>query len=118
MLLALPRAEVRDQRDQRHEQGDDDKADDAAQRNDQERLHQGSEAFGEHGHFFVEGVRHFVKHRVQLARLLAHVDHVDHHVVEDRSASGDRRGAARPGPATTDCPDQKGPRPTDWRSLG
>ena len=36
-----------------------------------------------HGDFFVVGVGHLVEHGIEFAGLLAHVDHVDDHVVED-----------------------------------
>src|SRR5271157_3092356 len=82
-----------DQGDQRHEEGDDDEADDAAEDDDHDRLEEADQRFHGHFHLFVVVVGDLVEHGVELAGLLAHVDHVDHDVVDDAGLAqglGDR----------------------------
>src|SRR5262249_26873127 len=76
-------AQVLQQLDHRQEQRDDDAADDAAEEHDHQRLEQADEALDHHVDFFLVHVGDLVQHRVQVARLLADVDHVDDHVVHE-----------------------------------
>src|SRR5208282_3422598 len=86
-----------DQGDQRQEEGDDDEADDAAEDDDHHRLEEADQRFHGHFHLFVVVVGDLVEHGVELAGLLAHVDHVDHDVVDDAGLAqglGDRLALA------------------------
>ena len=77
-LVPSPLRQLLNQTNKRHEQGDDDKADDKAEHDDQKRFHEAHQAVGQYGDFLVVGVGHLVEHGVQFARLLAHVDHILH----------------------------------------
>src|SRR6266567_1062805 len=74
-------AQAVQQLEQRHEQGDDDGADEQAEDHDHDRLQQADQALDQDVDLLVVHVGDLVEHRVQVARLLADVDHVDHHVV-------------------------------------
>src|SRR5262249_49223634 len=81
--------ELADELDQRQEQRDDDEADDPAQDDDHDRLQEAHEALDQDLDLLIVVVGDLVEHGIQIAGLLADVDHVDHDVVDDpRLAQG------------------------------
>src|SRR5437588_8742615 len=78
-LLAQPF----EQFDHGQKQGDDDGADDEAEDHDHEGLEQADQALDQDVDFLVVDIGDFVEHGVQIAGLLANVDHVDDHVVDE-----------------------------------
>src|SRR5579884_2478542 len=83
-ILKTPRlfAQTFQQLNQRQKERDDDGADDESQDHDHERLQQADEALHHDVDFLIVDIGDLIKHRIQIAGLLADIDHVDHHVID------------------------------------